>query len=119
MGKQPYLPKEDVLKVTWLNNFAAKFGGYAPLFGFVAADITSVTNDKNMWAYIVNIIEQNKADMKEFTQYKTILRNGPFGTPTATFPVFTPGAAVPTIVEADIFGRIGKMVQIIKGKTAY
>jgi len=117
--KKFYLPNDDEGKVLWLNNFAAKFPSYAIPFGFVAADVTSVNNDRNMWSYLVNIIEQNKADMKEFTQYKIILRGGPVGTPTDTFPVFTPGAAVPTLVAADIFGRIGKMVQIIKSKPNY
>ena len=53
MARNPYLPASDADRVIWLNNFAAKFAPVAVPLGFVAADVTAVTNDAVMFAYLI------------------------------------------------------------------
>ncbi len=117
--KQPYLPDSDPGKVNWLNNFAEKKETHAALFGFDSTSVTQTEQDALMFAYIVGVIDQNKQDSQEFTTYKKILRDGPKSQPTATFPSYEPPAPVPTIVPADIFGRVSDDVAVIKANTNY
>lgn len=118
-ARQAYLPETDEAKVNWLNNFAEKKETHGPLFGFSSASIAQTERDAEMFAYIVGVIDQNKQDSQEFTAYKNILRDGPKSEPTATFPSFEPAAPVPTIVPADIFGRVSADVAIIKNNDNY
>lgn len=117
--KQRYLPDTDPAKVNWLNNYAEKKDTHSALFGFNPASVSDTQDDAAMFAYIVNVISQNKTDSQEFTAYKNILRDGPSDEPTATFPTYEPVAALPAIVLADIFGRIGDEVVVIKKNANY
>ena len=37
--KNPYLPRKEAKRVTWLNNFSSKVGGYATLFGITPLEV--------------------------------------------------------------------------------
>lgn len=117
--KQAYLPETDEAKVNWLNNFAEKKETHGPLFGFDSASVTQSEQDALMFAYMVGVIDQNKQDSQEFTTYKNILRDGPKSQPTATFPSYESAPPVPTIVPADIFGRVSDDVAVIKANKNY
>ncbi|HCS19077.1 MAG TPA: hypothetical protein DIW47_00685 [Bacteroidetes bacterium] len=119
MPNQPYLPRTDEQKKNWLNNFAAKKNTHQGVFGFTGAEVTSTQQDAIMFAYIIALIFQNREDMKEFTAYKNILRDGPKSAPTTTFPSFTPAGATPTLVAADIFERVARDAERIKAHNNY
>src|SRR3990172_10867957 len=111
MPNQPYLPRTDEQKKNWLNNFAAKKNTHQGVFGFTGAEVTSTQQDAIMFAYIIALIFQNREDMKEFTAYKNILRDGPKSAPTTTFPSFTPAAERPPLWGLNFFEGVRAMAR--------
>jgi hypothetical protein len=119
MAKTYYMPRIDKERAAWLKNFGVKFGGYSPTFGFVAADVTSVLNDSNMFIYSLDTIETFKTELRERTQYKDILRDGPLGSVLGAVPSVPTLPAAPAIVAAGIFPRISAIVKRIKAHPNY
>jgi len=119
MSKGPYVPKSDQDKVTWLNNFANKFAGYAAMFGFTPADVTSVNNDATMFAWLIALVETFTSAKEERVNYKNLIRSGVIGSAVGALPTAPVVPASPTTVGAGVFPRIAKIVQQIKGKSNY
>jgi hypothetical protein len=117
MPKSHYLPKSDTGKLSWLDNLRQKLTIYAVLLGILPAEVTTVTDDYNMFAWILSVLGVFKSRTKDITAYKDQLRFGkqpigdPPGLPTITAP--------PTTVESGIFTRIGQLVQRIKNHPNY
>lgn len=119
MAKQPYLPTEDEEKVVWLNNYADKKDQYQALFGFTPTEVASTNNDANMWEFLVQRGFKVLREKEEFFKYKDAVEDGPETYDTSNKPVFDPGAAFPTLVEPDIFGRVGDDAETIKRHKKY
>lgn len=106
-------------RVTWLNNFASKIGGYAATFGITPGEVAMIAAFAAMYAYIVGLIETVDTFKQNLTKYKDKLSIATSGSPLGAPPkVIIPVA--PTTVDAGIFTIIGGIVQRIKGyKNAY
>jgi hypothetical protein len=119
MAKGYYLPYSDQDRVGWLNNFAQKFPVYAALLN-LTSEVSWVTNDAVMLAYIVGRVEFFTAGKEQLVNFKNLLRNGPIATVPAVpvMPVSTVTAPT-TNVAPGIFVRIPQLVQRIKNSAAY
>lgn len=116
--KKYYLPGTEPARVIWLNNLAAKIGGYAALLGLSATEIAQVVADAQMYDYIINEVSNRKSDYKNVVEFKDILSFAPIGSPIGPVPV-PEIVLAPTAVPAGIFTRTGLLIQTIKSKQAY
>ncbi len=111
-----YLPTKEAERVIWLNNFAAKIGGYASDFGISAAEVTLITKMALIYAYIIGLIASSKQFTKDLTRFKNILSIAPNGTTLGPLPASVPGTA-PDLTQAGIFTFIAGIVARIKSNT--
>ncbi|MGE0636577.1 MAG: hypothetical protein AB7G44_11125 [Bacteroidia bacterium] len=118
MKKKYYLPTTEPARVIWLNNFAARLGGYAATLGISATEIGQVQADALMYAYIINEVSNRKSDSKNVVEFKDILSFAPIGSPIGPVPV-PEILPAPASVPAGIFTRTGLLIQTIKSKQAY
>ena len=116
MRKQPYLPKREPERIIWLNNFAAKIGGYAATFGITAAEVSAIQAMALLYAYIIGLIENSKTYVQNLTKFKDILDVAAAGAPLGTLPVLI-AAPAPALTQSGIFSFISGIVMRIKGKT--
>lgn len=119
MAKNFYLPKKDKDKAVWLTNFANKLPSHAAALAVTAAEQTSVTNDANMFAYMIALVETFTTEKEERVNYKNILRDGPAGSPLGAMPTMPVIAAAPTAVQPGIFLRVGQLIARIKKHSGY
>jgi len=119
MARKFYLPTADTERVIWLHNFASKFAQLAPALGFTAADVTSVTNDAAMFAYLMGQVETFTTAKEQRVKFKNLLRDGPIGKPTGSMPLMPAVVGPPAMVAAGILPRIAQVVQRIKNYPAY
>jgi hypothetical protein len=120
-GKIPgmsYLPDKELDRKVWLDNFNAKLTFHFTTLELTAAEQTSVINDTAMWSFILDFSSQLRASSEEATAYKRILRSGPDG-PAGNVPSPPSGGTPPTVVDGDIFERIGRFVQRLKNHDNY
>ena len=119
MATGDYLPKADNDLLVWFNNFKSKFGTYGPTLGFTAADVTGLTDDYNMVAYVIHAAAAIRNESLARTSYKAVLLDGPIGTVQPALPS-TPSLPAPTtIVAPGIIPRLRAMVQSIKSQPPY
>ena len=119
MRNTDYLPSTDSELLVWFHNFQLKFGGYAPTLGFTAADVTGVTDDYNMLAFVIQAAEVIRNESQARTTYKTVLRDGPLRAVPPALPTL-PALPVPgTIVGPGIVPRMRAMVQRIRAQPSY
>jgi len=117
--RKSFIPRTDKAKAIWLKNFALKFGLYANQFGFLASDVTSVTNDSAAFSYQLDILAIFASEMKERTSFKDLLRDGPIGTTALPNPTMPTLPNPPATVPAGIFPRISKLAKRIKTFASY
>ncbi|MHB8259589.1 MAG: hypothetical protein ACYDCN_05455 [Bacteroidia bacterium] len=115
-----YHGETDAEKVIYLNNFAAKIGGYASLLDIAAADVTQTQDDALNWELIVSFVKVDETHHHQVVTYKDHMRHAnkahtALGTLAAepTLPVFT------TPPVDNIFGRNANLVARIKKHTKY
>ena len=119
MPNTDYLPKADNDLLVWFNSFQLKFATYGPTLGFTAADVTGISDDYKMLAYIVQAAELIRNESQARTSYKNVVRDGPLGTVQPTppsVPTLTPPA---TIVAPGIIPRLRALVQRLKTHPGY
>jgi len=119
MPNTDYLPKTDNDLLVWFNSFQLKFVTYGPTLGFTAADVTGISDDYKMLAYIVQAAELIRNESQARTSYKNVVRDGPLGTVQPTppsVPTLTPPA---TIVAPGIIPRLRALIQRLKTHPAY
>jgi hypothetical protein len=119
MKKKEYMPTADKDKAAWLKNFANKIQGYATTLKISEADLKSVNEDANAFAYILECVELVKTYNLQMTAFKDALRDGSNNNGIAVMPALPKFPTVPTMVDEGIFGRIRKLVQNIKSQKAY
>lgn len=119
MTRKFYLPKADTERLIWLNNFASKFAQSGPALGFSAADITSVTNDAAMFAYLMGQVETFTTAKEQRVKFKNLFKEGPIGKAGGGLPLMPAVTVAPTMITPGIFPRIAQVVQRIKNYPAY
>lgn len=109
MAKKDFVSKTDDGKVVQLVNFVNKIGLYKVLLGITDDQVTSITNDKNIFAFAVSLREAYKTKVQDVTKWKDILRDGPLGTPPGPIPPPVPAAGGLVPVNEGIFFRFRKL----------
>ncbi len=116
MAKSYFLPADELGKLKWLDNFAAKLPAYAATVGVTAAEVTQTTADDAYFAFVVGAHNQHTKTTRDWTAYKTALRSG---TTLGAMPT-TPALGVPpAAVPAGIFTRASSLAARIKKHPAY
>jgi hypothetical protein len=106
-------------QAAWLDNLTTQFAQVAvsPL-GFVAADVTALTNDNEDFQFCAQATVEIEAYAKAFRQYRATVTKGRVGEPTPSFPP-NPGFAPPNAVPTGIFERVDELIKRIKAAPAY
>jgi len=117
--KEYYLPKTDAERLSFIENFDDKLSTYAATFGIAAGTLTSVTDDRLMFKYILDMQEKFKTFKQDITAYKNLLSEGPGGGNAGPVPIIPTLAAPPTLIRRAIFRRIRELVTQIKANSAY
>jgi len=120
MAKQYFLPRPDLEKNEWLQNFAAKLPTYSAKYNIAAAEVTDTTDGAAYFAYWLNAKNLTEEYSKKFTQFKNELRDGiPAGTTPSLVPAPPVLGVVPTAVAPGILVRAAAIANVIKSKSNY
>lgn len=113
-----YLPNGDGALVAWFDNFQIKFQTHATVLG-MAPSLEAVGADYGNLQYVVALADRYRAESKERTAYKDVMRDGPLGTPTPVKPSTTELSLGADPVTPGIVPRLRALVQRIKTNAAY
>ena len=113
-----FIPTSDRGKADFLENLAAKLGGYATLLGLTPAEVASVQADAAMFNCVLDMQEAYKTFKKDLTKFKDTLRDGD-PDPLGPFPANPALPPPPAPVDKNIFGRTRSLVTRIKAAAAY
>jgi hypothetical protein len=115
-----YLPGTDTGKMQWLNNFVAKLPNYKERLGITDETLKEYLQDAENYAYMIGGMEKFRKFTVQITAQKNLLSNGTKN-PNATggMPPAPPTPTLPHPLVANIFGRVGKLVQSIKSSKNY
>lgn len=115
-----YLPGRNAELVTWLNNFSTKMQTqYGSVFGFTAAELTSIKNDAaNVeYAHIGN--ENRKTGAAAGVAFLRTLRSSATQTSMGQYPALPVQGTPPPAVSSGVLNRIANYVQRIKHHSNY
>jgi hypothetical protein len=116
MAKSYFIPADEPGKRSWLTNFAAKLPTYAGTVGVTAAEVAQTTADAAYFFFVCGAHNQHTKTTRDWTAYKTALRNG---TTIGAMPT-TPALGVPPpAVPAGVFSRVSALAARIKKHPAY
>lgn len=120
MAKQYFLPRTDLEKNQWLENFSGKLPLYAAKYNISADEVTDMTESSAYFAYWLNGKNQTEDYNKKFTQFKNELRDGiPAGASPSLPPTPPVLGVAPMAVAPGIFGRATAIANVIKSKSNY
>lgn len=120
MAKQYFLPRPDLEKQQWLNNFATKLPTYAVKYNISADEVDDMTDSAAYWSYWLNGKNLTEDYNKKFTQFKNELRDGiPAGASPSVAPAPPILGVAPTAVAPGIFARATAIANVIKSKSNY
>lgn len=113
-----WFPTNLAARAAWYENFANQFAAVGASLGFTANDISSITNDNDVFQFLADATVQIKAYEKAIQQYRVIITEGDTGDQTPQFPA-NPALALPASVETGMFERLNKLVERIRVAPAY
>lgn len=114
------IPRTDNELMVWLNNFSTAFATHATALGFTEADVSSVQADAAMLNFLVgDLVPTYKAALQARTSYKSLLINGPVGSPGGGLPPAPVTATAPATVPPGILPRLRQLVQRIQVAPGY
>ena len=114
--KKPYMPRTDNDKAIWLANFVEKLKLYDVALSISPATITQLETDRDIFVGALVLVEQLKDSLEGVTAFKNNLRDGGDSLVAPSIPVMPP---LPPTIQNDIFGRVRKLVRVIKGNPNY
>ena len=114
-----FLPGTDDGLIRWFNNFQLKLGGFAPALGITVPEVDAIRLDYATLFFAMNFASTFRAESKERTKYKDLLRDGPIGATPAPLPT-VPTIVIPAALSAPgIVPRLRAMVSRIKAAPAF
>ena len=120
MSKKAFMPRPDLEKNEWLQNFAAKLPTYSAKYNIAAGEVTDTTDGAAYFAYWLNGKNLTDEYGKKFTQFKNELRDGiPAGATPSVVPAPPALGVAPTAVAPGIFVRAAAIANVIKSKSNY
>lgn len=120
MAKKPFMPRTDLERLQWLQNFAAKLPTYATKYNIAAAEQDDMTDGAVYFEFWMNAKNLTDEYNKKLTQFKNELRDGiPAGADPSVEPAAPTLGAVPDPVLPGLFVRAGSIGAVIKTKSNY
>ena len=111
-----YIPQNDAGFLQFITAFDTNLPTYAEALGITAAQMASVTADKDYFTYLTGSLEVMRNAGTQWTAWRNLIRDGGSGTTEAELPVIpAPSAAVPPGIEP----RIRALANQIKASPAY
>lgn len=114
-----YLPTSDAARVTWLNNFNTKMQLYGSQLGFSAAELSSITDDANMFQYVVQLKNDCRQAAQSFSSLTQALKSTTHQSAMNAFPPVPVAGTPPVAVLTGIFARVAAYVQRIRYHVNY
>ena len=119
MGTVDYLPNGDEDLVAWFDNFQAKLPEHAPALGLTTGEVTASGSDSESLRFALEMVRVFRAEMRERTAFKNLLRDGPGGSAAPAVPT-VPAMVAPAVIAAPgIVPRLRALVQRIKTHPGY
>ena len=103
-----WFPLSLAERALWYENFATQFAAVGTGLGFTANDISSVTNDNDVFQFLANAAVQIEAYKTAVVQYRKIITEGDIGEPNPQFPA-NPAFTLPASVATGMFERLNKL----------
>lgn len=119
MKKKSYIPDSDSAKVSWLNNFAAQLPNFANLLSIPSKELENLHKDAAMFEYAVETLEMVKNYSQHYVAFKDSLRSSEDAGSAAIIPTSPILPPPPTMVNSGIFGRVRRLVKVIKLSNSY
>lgn len=113
-----FIPGPLQERAAWFENFANQFAIVGTSLGFVAADVTAVTNDNADFQFCASATVEIESFAKAFRQYRRTLTEGNIGDRTPAYPP-NPVTAPPNSVPTGIFERLDRLVARIRASPTY
>ncbi len=115
-----WLPSTEAGKLLWLQNAAAKVALHVGQAGIVAGDSTNFNGWLAWYQWILNRSDQLRNSGIEVNEFKSIMSEGPAGTPMGATPVAPAYPPAPLfVISADIFGQIIAFAERTKNTVGY
>lgn len=115
-----WIPRRESDRLVWLQNFALKLKVYVGTAGIVAADTTNVDGYLAAYLWIINRTDQIRTASQDITEFKSILSDGPIGTPIGAYPAAPVYPAAPAVAAiAGIFILIVQLAERIRNTLGY
>ena len=100
-------------RAAWFQNFADRFATVAISLGFLAADVTAVTEDNEVFQFCAEQTVEVEAFARAFRAYRDTVTAGDAGGRPPAYPA-NPTDEPPTSVDAGIFERLDNLVGRIR-----
>lgn len=115
-----WIPDREADRLTWLQNFALKLNVYVGTAGIVAGGVTAANLYRDFYLWIINRTDQVRTVSQDLTEWKSLLTDGPIGTPIGAAPAAPayPSAPLGTPV-AGIFPLIIALAERIRNTAGY
>jgi len=120
MAKNYFMPRKDLDRDLWLQNFASKLPQYATKYNIKADDVTDIQNSSAYFTYRLNFRNQFEEFAKKLTHEKNELIHGvPAGAEASVVPQPPVLPSPPASVAPGIFVRAASIANIIKSNKDY
>lgn len=118
--KKPFLPREDLKLVLWLQNLASKISAYSTKYGITPTEVTFIQQATDYFSFWFTALISLKAFTQKLTAYKNEIRDGvkAGGSPSVT-PADILFGLPPTAVSPGILTTILSVVARIKKHQSY
>jgi len=120
MAKQPFMPRTDDTKQSWLQNFASKLPSYATKYGITTDEVTDMQIGSAYFSYWLNYQNQFDEYNRKVTGFKNELRDGLQNGGSGSLPPVAPDVpGAPDSVPQGLFKRAAALANRIKGNINY
>jgi len=118
---QKWFPSSLQERAAWFGNFETQFSvnGLGTTLGFVAADMTAVTNDNAAMQFVADLQTGVDAYADAVRQYRKIITEGNDGDPAPAEPLAPTGGLPLPVPATGIFERLDDLVKRIRVSPTY
>lgn len=108
-----WFPRSLPERSAWYENFANQFAVVGLSLGFTANEISSMTNDNDVFQFLADAAVTIKAYEKAIQQYRVIITEHDIGDANPQFPA-NPALTLPASIDTGMFERLNKLVERIR-----
>jgi len=113
-----WFPTNLPARAAWYENFANQFAVVGASLGFTTNEISSMTNDNDVFQFLADAAVEIKAYEKAIQQYRVIITEYDIGEANPQFPA-NPALTLPATIDTGMFERLNKLVERIRVAPTY